>query len=125
MSVPHESSAAPRSRNTSSNTSHYLYRGDEIPSYQRIQSNPRPASDNLDMLVTNSRFSSLQMVGFPKKADEEVTNEDRSTLAKAEIPYTIFLKLEKLGVVLLVAFVSVFSPFSSFIYLLSCSYLRS
>lgn len=114
--VPHGSSAAPRSRNASSNTSHYFYRGDESSSFQRMQSNPRPQSDNLDILVTNSRLPSPETVGSPKKADEEVTNEDYNTLAKVEIPHTIFTKLEKLGIVLLVAFASMFSPLSSFIY---------
>jgi len=67
----------------------------------------------LDILVTNSRFPRPETVGSP---DEEVINEDHNTLAKVEIPRIIFPKLEKLGIVLLVAFASVFSPLSSFIY---------
>ncbi len=68
------------------------------------------------MLETNNQLSGSQVLEAPEKIDQKFENTDHNHLARVESPYSIFTKSEKLAIVLLVAFASVFSPLSSFIY---------
>ena len=68
------------------------------------------------MLITNNRPSSVQTDGSPETKEGKIDNADNDGSTRVETPYSIFTQPEKLGIVLLVAFASVFSPLSSYIY---------
>ncbi len=64
----------------------------------------------------DTRLSGLQIAGSSEEASAEFENANNNDLPGVEAPYTIFTNHQKLGIVLLVAFASLYSPLSNFIY---------
>lgn len=64
----------------------------------------------------HTRLSGLQSAGSSDETDKKLETVNNDDLPVVETPYTIFRKPQKLGIVLLVALASIFSPLSSFIY---------
>lgn len=62
------------------------------------------------------RQSGPPIAGSAKETNENPRNGDNDDLPGVGIPFSVFTKPQKLGIVLLVAFASVYSPLSSFIY---------
>ena len=60
--------------------------------------------------------SNLHDPQYPEKTEENIDNARNPDEPIIETPYSVFTKTQKLTIVLLVAFASVFSPLSSFIY---------
>lgn len=68
-----------------------------------------------EMAEKDTRLSGLQ-IAASAETNAKVEPADNDVSPVVETPYTIFTKSQKLGIVLLVAFASVYSPLSSFIY---------
>ena len=68
------------------------------------------------MSEKDTRPSALQVAESLEGTNARVDDADNEGLPADEAPYTIFTKSQKLGIVLLVALASVYSPLSSFIY---------
>jgi len=68
------------------------------------------------MSEKETRLSGLQIAESSEETNAKFENADNDDLPVVETPYTIFTKSQKLGLILLVALASIYSPLSSFIY---------
>ncbi len=68
------------------------------------------------MSEKETRLSGLQVAESSEETNAKFENADNDDLPVVETPYTIFTKPQKLGLILLVALASIYSPLSSFIY---------
>ena len=68
------------------------------------------------MSGTDDQGHESLVVGDLKKSIESVQSAKGASPTEVESPYSIFKRSEKMGIVLLIAFASVFSPLSSWIY---------
>lgn len=68
------------------------------------------------MSNTENGLPGLQIADSSEAANEKGEHADNDYLPRVKAPYTIFTQPLKLAIVILVAFASVFSPLSSFIY---------
>lgn len=75
-----------------------------------------PTPDKPEMAKKDTRLSGLQIAASAEETNAKAEHADNDESPVVETPYTIFTKSQKLGIVLLVAFASVYSPLSSFIY---------
>jgi multidrug resistance protein len=68
------------------------------------------------MSEKETRLSGLQIAESSEETNAKFENANNDDLPVVETPYTIFTKSQKLGLILLVALASIYSPLSSFIY---------
>ena len=80
------------------------------------QSITLPTPKIFDMSEKEARLSGVQTAGPSQETNLKPENAENNDVPVLDIPYSIFTKSQKLGIVLLVALASVYSPLSSFIY---------